>query len=67
MSDNKKTSKTGGLEKKSFLIDKKVRIEPIANGGAFKDLLVEKEKAKSQAFLFQGVQKTMSVPLDSMR
>lgn len=67
MSDNKKTSKTGGLEKKSFLIDKKVRIEPIANGGAFKDLLVEKEKAKSQAFLFQGVHKTMSVPLDSMR
>ena len=54
MSDKKKTSKTEGLEKKSFLIDKKVRIEPIANGGAFKDLLVEKEKAKSQAFLFQG-------------
>ena len=67
MSDKKKTSKTEGLEKKSFLIDKKVRIEPIANGGAFKDLLVEKEKAKSQAFLFQGVHKTMSVPLDSMR
>lgn len=67
MSENENMSVKEGLPKKTFLIDKKVRIEPIANGGAFKDLLVEKEKAKNQAFLFEGVNKTISVPLDSMR
>ena len=64
MSENK-TMEAPLIE--SFLLNKKVRIEPVANGSAFKDLLVEKSKAKNQAFLFEGVTKTISVPMDPIR
>jgi hypothetical protein len=40
-------TKTEALYKESFLLNQKVRVEPVANGSAFRDLLVEKDKAKN--------------------